>query len=460
MATATTGSLVLGFPTSTFIAVAGVFESSRYKCPEAKQNPNGTNATQLDANIHGVASNLPAPAVTLSPNQSEVAVGTTVGFTCFYTVAVTASGATTAEPSDGFSVGAAAGIGVGVAAAIIALATAAVWGFLLRRRYRSPTESTPLYRFPAALGTPDRGRKPSPIGPPPPTIQLPPRAVNSSPLELYYLRGPYDSDLVLELTAVGSLISHHARTFYHKGPLAPDSLPRIISSLSGLGLDTETCGKIANLALDKDTRYVAIQALLARVILSELDIRSGSSSLSLLPPSVAAFIKAIPLDLTGKLKLDGKRRAGSGVSRRTCPTPLTHSVTDLAVLMTWRRSAAFLLNKMRNARLPLEPLADMDAQIKGLQAALNGFLSIFVPEDSEARVKQSESLVRVIQASSNFGYLLFSSPCEWRLLFKTAAGSPAVVVVPGLERLSTYDDRMLEPGYVLVEPATRVNAWS
>lgn len=294
----------------------------------------------------------------------------------------------------------------------------------------------------------------------PPAIQLPPRAVNSSPLELYYLRGPYDSEIILELTAIGSLISHHARTFYHKDPLAPDSLPRIISSLSGLGLDTETLAKIANLALDKDTRYVAIQALLARIIISELDIRSGSRSLSLLPPSVAAFIKAIPLDLSRKLKLDGKCRAGSGVSRRTCPTPLTHSLTDLAVLMTWRRSAAFLLNNMRNARLPLEPPTDMDAQIKGLQAVLHGFLSIFVPEDDEARVKQSESLVRVIQASSQFGYLLFSSPCEWRLLFKTAAGSPTVVVVPGLERLSTYDDRMLEPGYVLVEPATRVNAWS
>lgn len=167
MATATTRSIVLGVPTSTFIAVAGVFESSQYKCPEAKQNPNGTNGTQLDANIHGVASNLPAPAITLSPNQSEVAAEITVGFTCFYTVAVTASSATNAEPSHSFSVGAAAGIGVRVAAAIIALATAAVWGFLLRRRYRSPTEATPLYRFPAALGTPDKGKKPPPIGPPP-----------------------------------------------------------------------------------------------------------------------------------------------------------------------------------------------------------------------------------------------------------------------------------------------------
>lgn len=453
MATATTGFLVLGVPTSTFIAVAGVFESSQYHCPEAKQNPDGTNETQINSNIQGVASNLPTPAVTLGLSQSGVVAGTSVGFTCFYTVAVTAGSITTAERSHGLSAGAVAGIGVGVALAIIALAAAATWGLLLRRRYRSVTEATPLYRFPAALGRPDKGKKPFPGSPPAPP-PLAPKGVRSGPLDLYYLDGPYDNDFILKLTGVGSRISYHARHYYHKAPLTQDSLPRISSALSGLGLDTETQTKIANMALDKEMRSVAIQALLARVILSALDIRSGSS-LSLLPPSVAAFIKEIPLDLTGKLELDRECRAGHVPSYSA--TPLTDAVTDLAVLMTWRRSCAFLLNRLRHARLPLEPPTDMDAQIKSLQAELDGFLSIFVPNDSEARVKQSESLVRVIRASCEFGYLLFSNPCEWRLLFHTEAGSPAVVVVPGLERLSDRDDRMLRPAYVLVEPATRVD---
>lgn len=454
MATATTGSLMLGVPTSTFIAVAGVFESSQYKCPDAKQNPDGTNETQIDANIQGVASNLPTPAVTLGLNQSGVVAGTSVGFTCFYTVAVTASSITTAERSHGLSAGAVAGIGVGVALASIALAAAATWGLLLRRRYRSVTEATPLYRFPAALGRPDKGKKPSPGSPPAPP-PLGPKGVTSGPLDLYYLDGPYDRDFMLKLTGIGALIMDHAEDFYHDAPLAQDSLPRISSSLSSLGFDAETQAKIFNLAIDKVTRPIAIRAVLVRVILSALDIRSGSN-LSLLPPSVAAFIKAIPLDLTGKLELDRESRAG--ISQQICPPPLTDAVTDLAVLMTWRRSCAFLLNQRRHARLPLEPPTDMDAQIKGLQAELDGFLSIFVPKDSEARVKQSESLVRVIRASCKFGYLLFSNPCEWRLLFHTEAGSPAVVVVPGLERLSDRNDRMLRPAYVLVEPATRIDA--
>lgn len=70
------------------------------------------------------------------------------------------------------------------------------------------------------------------------------------------------------------------------------------------------------MALDKEMRSVAIWAVLVRVILSALDIRSGSN-LSLLPPSVAAFIKAIPLDLTGKLELDRECRAG--ISQKIVP---------------------------------------------------------------------------------------------------------------------------------------------
>ncbi|KAK1829524.1 hypothetical protein QBC39DRAFT_356335 [Podospora conica] len=444
-ATTSTRSLVLGVPTATFLAATGVFESNQYRCPEAQQNQDGI---PFNASIHGVPANLPSPAITLLPNPTGVVAGTTVDFTCFYTVAVATSipgnqttipgnqttipgNETTTECSNTLPAGAVAGIAIGTGLACAVLGVAAVMMLGLRRgsRHRS-SDKSPVLHVPI-VGGPGGGSKSksgSASGPSPPPM-LPKGEVETlAGLHYYLLDGPGDSELVEELTSLGHLLKDHVQISYHSAPLGQDCLEKIRSSLSDLGFDREKQSHIANLALNERTRQIAIRAVLARVIFSALDPRSSNPSL--LPPSVVAFVKTVPLNRDGKL-----------------------TSQDIAALSTWRRVSAYLLHEHRIDRSPLQIHADIDAQIGELRAALDGFLGIFVHKGDRARVSQSNGLERAIRACAKFGYKLFSHPCEWQLSFGTEAESSNVVVLPGLVRWSAPDGEVYKSERVILQPA-------
>ncbi|KAK5654475.1 hypothetical protein OQA88_7103 [Cercophora sp. LCS_1] len=333
------------------------------------------------------------------------------------TTSATGGNQTTAPTHGGISSGAAAGIGIGVAIAGIAIGAAAAW-FLFRRRRQQHSGGSPA--LPIIAG--DKRAANSPPAPPKGGTG------GLAGLHHYLLDGPGDSEIARELTSLGHLLKDHVQASYHKAPLGRDYLSQVSNSLSDLGLDRVTQSQIANLALNERTRHVAIRGLLARAIFSALDVSSGSS-LSLLPPSVAAFARAMPLDRNRRL-----------------------TSQDLTALGTWRRVSAYLLHESRHDRSPLRVPSGIDTQIRDLQAALDGFLSIFVHDDSRARANQAKSLERAIRACAKFGYVLFSHPCDWEYLFWNEEQSSSVVVLPGLERLSGPDGEVYKSGHVVLHP--------
>ncbi|KAK3363931.1 hypothetical protein B0T25DRAFT_528780 [Lasiosphaeria hispida] len=436
-------SVVLTIPTTIWL-VEGAHRADELVCAE----PRTIDPAQINA--PGVAFNAQPKVGTAAKSAVTVPSGNAipVTYTCLYTLeatqtlglcvcpgtttigatntgrlvatpSVTGGNHTTKAPAqNGVSTGAAAGIGIGVAIAVIAIATAAAWLFFRRRQRPEDSPVLPI------IGA-DKSQKRTVTGPPPPSNG---GIGGLAGLHHYLLDGAGDSEIVSELTSLGHLLKDHVQTSYHKAPLDRNHLSQVNSSLSGLGLDRATQSHIANLALNERTRHIAIRGLLARVIFSALDVSSGSS-LSLLPPSVAAFARAIPLDSNRKL------------------TP-----QDITALSTWRRVSAYLLHQNRVDRSPLQVPTTIDTQIRDMQVALDGCLSIFVHDDARARANQVKGLERAIRACAKFGYAMFSHPCEWGYLFWNEAVSSAVVVLPGLERLSGPDGEVYKSGHVVVHP--------
>ncbi|KAK0617574.1 hypothetical protein B0T14DRAFT_498563 [Immersiella caudata] len=435
MGTPNTGTFMIGVPTATHFDVAGTYDKDRFNCPTLPVTISPANGIQFDANVKAeILGGLPAlPLMALSASN--------VPFTCLYSVAYTQSAPSTtvvvtsrqcvAAPTpsrngtatgghnsvnSGISTGAAAGIGIAVAVAVIAIAAAAAWLFLHRRR--QDPEGSPVLPI---MGPDKSQKRAAAIGPPPPSKG----AIGGlAGLHHYLLDGEGDSEMVGELTSLGHLLKDHVQASYHKAPVGRDHLSQVNSSLSSLGLDRATQAQIASLALNERTRHIAIRGLLARIIFSALDV-SSASSLSLLPPSVAAFSRTIPLDLNKEL------------------TPQAPGAAPL-------RTSSIRTGSID--RSPLQVPANIDTQIRDTRVALDGFLSIFVHDDSRARNNQAKSLERAIRACAKFGYALFSHPCEWAYLFWNEAASSSVVVLPGLERFSGPDGEVYKSGHVVVHP--------
>jgi hypothetical protein len=66
---------------------------------------------------------------------------------------------------------------------------------------------------------------------------------------------------------------------------------------------------------------------------------------------------------------------------------------------------------------------------------------------------QKQHLEGVIVECAKFGYSLFSHPCEWQFTFRPiSADRRAVVVVPGLEKLSNKEGSIYDTVQVIVQP--------
>ncbi|KAK4194040.1 hypothetical protein QBC40DRAFT_159271, partial [Triangularia verruculosa] len=251
-------------------------------------------------------------------------------------------------------------------------------------------------------------------------------------LDLYLLDGTGDSEITSEMTALGYLIKDHVENNYHLGPIRHNALA-IKGTLGGLGLDGQTQSQIETLSLDPRTRHAAIRRLLSRVIFSALDLHQVEG-ISLLPPSIVAFAKALPPSKKSENARSPTARAFD----------------------TWRRLSVFLLHENSQERTPLAPPSSIVVQIKYLQHALDKFLGHFVHEDRRARTDQAQNMESVIRECTALGYLVFSHPCKWRYLFEveSKSSSGVMVVMPGLERLISRKGEPFDTPQVVAKPIT------
>ncbi|KAK4186984.1 hypothetical protein QBC35DRAFT_435964 [Podospora australis] len=249
-------------------------------------------------------------------------------------------------------------------------------------------------------------------------------------LDFYLLDGVGDSEITSDLNALSHLIKDHVESNYHLRPIQLNATS-IMESLSGLGLNDHTQSQIATLALDTRTRHFAIRSLLVRVIFSALDIHSVGD-LSLLPPSMAAFVQALPP--TSSFKNSGLPTAKA--------------------LDTWRRLSVYLLHEKREERTQLPPPAAIHSQIKSLLNALDRFLQHFVYDDNRARSDQARNLEGVISECIGVGYAVLSHPTEMRYTFHSRSNKSAVVVLPGIERLSSRNGEAYTTPQVVAWPET------
>jgi hypothetical protein len=200
----------------------------------------------------------------------------------------TSQSAGSVQSSSGISTGAIAGAAVGCLIAGLLLGFAAAF-FLLRRRKQAEQNGA---------GTSDDGKAyytaPSPAAET--KVQLDKFLLDSSP----------DKEIASELRSLGTLIQQHVENNYHLQPVQED--PRVLAaSLAQLGVvngGSLAPDALAQLALEPNTRQVALQHVISQVLFTSVDV-SSRSALSMLPAPLAAFLRSIPPKEAGD-KTEGK----------------------------------------------------------------------------------------------------------------------------------------------------------
>ncbi|CAJ2506692.1 Uu.00g078780.m01.CDS01 [Anthostomella pinea] len=321
----------------------------------------------------------------------------------------------TSTSSPGLSNGAIAGIAVAsaVAGGLLGLAIA----FLLFRRRKGT--GRPVQYTSVEYAGPEKGS---------------PSVSGADPLRLneFLLDAKPDGEIGAELRSLAHLIQQHVENNYHLQPVSNSDM--LIHSLTKLGLDqypSMTANRLAALAMDPSTRYLAIQHVIATVTFASISM-DGISPVSLLPPTVAVFYSMIPPTENYR----GSRQA-----------------VEVA-LIRWRQLSAFLLHPHRSDRTPLVPSEDASTQqAQELAVALNTFLGAFAAGDREDRYEQENHLREVIVECVTLGYLLFSQPSEYRFRFDSGGRQNVIVVCPGLEKVSDEDGRRYpSTGHSIVAP--------
>jgi hypothetical protein len=321
-----------------------------------------------------------------------------------------------AQSSSGVSNGAIAGAAVGCLIAGLLLGFAVAFFFLRRRRQAEQN----------GAGVFDDSKAYYAASPPIETkLQLDKFLLDSSP----------DKEIASELRSLGTLIQQHVENNYHLQPVPED--PRVLAaSLVQLGVangGSLAPDALAQLALEPNTRYVALQHVISQVLFTSVDV-SSRSALSMLPAPLAAFLRSIP-----------PKEAGDN-------TEVTSSA-----LNQWRALSAFLLHPARSQRTPLPTSsAAMTPQAAALSDALDTFLGYFVASDEGARSQQRSHLQAVIAETTKLGYVLLSQPSEWRFVhaLNQNTGGRVAVVCAGLVKVTGKDGTPYPVPKQVVQPQT------
>ncbi|KAK4443028.1 hypothetical protein QBC34DRAFT_337613 [Podospora aff. communis PSN243] len=318
--------------------------------------------------------------------------------------------------SSGVSTGAIAGAAVGCLIAGLLLGFAIAFFFLRRRKQAEQN----------GAGASDDSKAYYPASSPVETkLQLEKFLLDSSP----------DKEIASELRSLGTLIQQHVENNYHLQPVQED--PRVLAaSLVQLGVvngGSLAPDALAQLALEPNTRHVALQHVISQVLFTSVDV-SSRSALSMLPAPLAAFLRSIP-----------PKEAGD-------KTEVTSSA-----LNQWRALSAFLLHPARSQRTPLPTSsAAVTPQAAALSEALDTFLGYFVASDEGARSQQRSHLQAVIAETTKLGYVLLSQPSEWRFVhaLNQNTGGRVAVVCAGLVKVTDKDGTPYPVPKQVVQPQT------
>ncbi|KAK7936711.1 uncharacterized protein PG986_015149 [Apiospora aurea] len=305
-----------------------------------------------------------------------------------------ASKATTSavHESSGPDAGAIAGIAIGCVVAGVLLGFVAAWLLPRRKRRRwQPPQSASYY--PVKDDTQEK---------------------------LFQLYAKPDRELVAELRSLDRTVGRHVEEHCHAQPVQDDTSTNpedLAQVLVKLGIDNSineddgtqqqslSASRLSSLALDPSTRFQTLRHIIMRVAFGSTALRSGSS-ISMLPPFVAAF---------GRCLEESESEPEPGLQRGTSD--------DFSTALTkWRQLSVFLLRHAN--RTPTDQ--DRAPQAQQLAVELNRFLAPFVAvaedrdddeSDTLARYEQENDLREALVECATLGYVLFSQPAEYSLVY-------------------------------------------
>ncbi|KAK4163209.1 hypothetical protein QBC43DRAFT_189717, partial [Cladorrhinum sp. PSN259] len=254
----------------------------------------------------------------------------------------------------------------------------------------------------------------------------PPAPANDSGIQLdkFLLDATPDNEIARELHALGSLIQQHVENNYHLYPIKAD-IRQLALALKQLGVDDGqhsgigggsglSAENVAALAIEPQTRHVALQHVISHVLFSSIDA-SSRSRLSMLPAPVAAFLQSVAPTEGGR----------------------SNEEASSIALHQWRVLSTFLLHPARSQRTTLPPSESaVAAQAAGLANALDTFLGYFVSGDSG---QQKAHLQAVIAEATKLGYMLLSQPSEWQFVHNDGGRNGVAVVCAGLIKVTGKD---------------------
>ncbi|KAK8057818.1 hypothetical protein PG996_011755 [Apiospora saccharicola] len=400
----------------------------------------------------------PSSSMTTSFTLSEF-VTTPTSTTTTTSGAVAATSPAVLE-SSGLSAGAIAGIAIGCLIAGVLLGALAAWILLRRKRQWEPSQSASYYPV-----KDDTQEKLAPIAAP--------FNRNLLPLDQFFMDVKPDRELVSELRSLDRSIQRHVAEHYHTQPV-PDSAVNpedLALVLVKLGIDNtinqgddntqqqqSQASHLTSLALDPSKRFQTLCHVIMSVAFGSTVLRS-SSSISMLPPFVAAFAR----HLSEAEPEPGQQRGKLDVFH--------------TALTKWRQLSVYLLRHTnrgsspdRRAISPLSPSEDVSTQqAQRLAVALNRFLAPFVvvttnaddrdddddddDDESDTLARYSDGKKRVVSQTFNsinkgVGGVDGSSSKNLDSIIR----SEKIVVCPGLQRMGDEEGRRYPSPQILMCP--------
>jgi len=365
----------------------------------------------------------------------------TLGATNTPPVATGGSSPATESPNNGsgsLPTGGAVGLAIGLLVLGLIIGAFAAFVVFRRRRSKQHIESAPISA--TAVGTQPPAQKPS----------------EGLRLNQFLLDSTPEREIVSELSAIRGLLETHVDANYHLQPVQADA-SSLTQVLTGLGVGQQgqlSPAEAVSLALNPQTRRLALQHILSEVLFNSADLH-GQSPISTLPAPIASFVRSIPPLEVKTGDSEGKSTTDRLNNYRIWTLTIIFPEATSLALTKWRTLSAFLLHPTRSDRSPLNPDgADSSSQISALAAALNAFLEPFVNPDPASRFQQTEHLQAVIHEVTKLGYVILSQPSEWRFVHRLDQKSfgTSFVVAPGLIKVSGRDGKAYQSPKTVVAP--------
>lgn len=284
-----TGALV-SFTTS-LVPFATPATSPTASAPNAQATSISSSSSSASSSSPSVSSTSSIVSSTSPIGSSTSSIGSSTSPTSKSpSVTTPTAQSTQSSSSSNLSPGAIAGISIGCAVAGLILGVVASF-ILFRRRGRQPPE--------AGYHAPEFDSQEKAF-----------RGVSTDRLQLdqFLLDSTSDAEIGTELRSLNQLLQQHVESNYHLQPVYR-SESELSQALVQLGLSqsgTMSAVQLASLALKPNSRYNAIQHVIARVAFASVDF-SNATPLSLLPMPITSFVSMIPATERHRGNPDGEQ---------------------------------------------------------------------------------------------------------------------------------------------------------